>query len=1400
MTTPATPTILSTLKSSTLGLIITLLLVTSLAIFVTIGVQSQSMTIPLTGAALTALAALGSWIARSRLISQLSAMQEVLSRLAKGDVAVDLPETEGAGDLIQIFRSLRIIRDTAKDNTRFRAETTGQINAIAKAQAVIEFNMDGTIITANDHFLNAVGYRLDEIKGQHHSMFVEPEFKESSEYRSFWEKLNRGEYESREYKRIGKGGKEVWIQASYNPILDVDGKPFKVVKYATDVTEQKLQYANFSGQINAIAKAQAVIEFNMDGTIITANDHFLNAMGYRLDEIKGQHHSMFVEPEFKQSSEYRSFWEKLNRGEHEAMEYKRIGKGGKEVWIQASYNPILDLNGKPFKVVKYATDVTEQKLQYANFSGQINAIAKAQAVIEFNMDGTIITANDHFLNAMGYRLDEIKGQHHSMFVEPEFKQSSEYRSFWEKLNRGEHEAMEYKRIGKGGKEVWIQASYNPILDVNGKPFKVVKYATDVTEQKLQNIINQNIKTATDGVRTNIMLVNQDHTVIYMNKTMQDMLKTKETQLRTDLRALDFNNPVGAKIDAFHKDPSCLCNILDNSGVTSESHIEVAGIEFDLVINRINDASGKPAGAVMEWADVTEKLATETADAERSSENLRIKTALDGAKTNVMVADPDYNIIYMNETMMEMMRDNEAKLRTVLPNLNASKLIGTNIDVFHKDPAHQRGILNNLTSTIETHLELAGIEFDLVVSPIRDASGTRSGTIVEWEDVTEKLATVRNDALLSSENLRIKTALDSAKTNVMVADADYNIVYMNETMVDMMRTNEAALKTVLPRLDASKLIGTNIDVFHKNPAHQRGILGNLTSTIETHLELAGIEFDLVVSPILDATGERNGTVVEWEDVTAKLAKERADTQLANDNQRIKIALDNASTNVMVADKDLNIVYMNDILRKMMHEAEAELRKVLPKFDANNLIGTNIDIFHKNPAHQRGMMQNLTTTIDSNIKVGIFDFNLVVNPVTGADGERLGTVVEWKDMTQELAIEAEINGVVDAAAAGEFSKRVSTDDKEGFMLSLANNMNAICANTQSATDDLARVLAELAKGNLTEKIEADYEGTFELLKNSANETADQLTSIVTQVNSSAGEVASAAAELSTGSDDLSRRTEAQASALEETAASMEELAVTVKQNADNADDANKLANQSREMAVNGGDVAKEAVAAMGVIEESSQKVSDIIGVIDDLAFQTNLLALNAAVEAARAGEAGKGFAVVAEEVRTLAQRSAQASNEIKSLITSSNSQIKEGVELVNNAGTALGEIMSSISKVAEIVAEIASASSEQTQGIDEVNVAIAEMDDMTQQNSSLVEQSTAAARVLERQAAEMQRLMAFFKVEEGGAAIPSAAASPALVQQQQVQRAMAAEPVVTPRLKKKAAGGGGAAERDSDWAEF
>ena len=403
-------------------------------------------------------------------------------------------------------------------------DATATAAAISRSQAVIEFNLDGSVITANENFLKALGYSLSEIKGKRHSMFVEPATRDSAAYREFWAALNRGEYQAAEYKRIGKGGREIWIQGSYNPILH-NGKVAKVIKFATDITAAKLVSLEESGKTAAISRAQAVIEFNLDGTIITANENFLNALGYSLGEIQGKHHSMFVEPAVRDSAAYREFWAKLNRGEYDAAEFKRIGKGGKEVWILASYNPILDEKGKPFKVVKFATNVTEQKLCTADLSGQIAAIGKSQAVIEFNMDGSILNANDNFLRTLGYSLTEIKGRRHSMFVESAERDSAAYREFWAALNRGEYQAAEYKRIGKGGKEVWIQASYNPILDMNGKPFKVVKYATDITQQVVARMKNEHVRGMMDSVASGAEELNAS-----VREISEAMTKSKDTAL------------------------------------------------------------------------------------------------------------------------------------------------------------------------------------------------------------------------------------------------------------------------------------------------------------------------------------------------------------------------------------------------------------------------------------------------------------------------------------------------------------------------------------------------------------------------------------------------------------------------------------------------------------------------------------------------------------------------------------------------------------------------------------------------------------------------------------------------------------------------------------------------------
>ncbi|MCZ4271302.1 methyl-accepting chemotaxis protein [Maritalea porphyrae] len=554
--------------------------------------------------------------------------------------------------------------------------------------------------------------------------------------------------------------------------------------FSNKKTEAAHDEAN--AKLAAIGRVQATIEFELDGTIITANENFLVTLGYELSEVVGKHHKMFVDPAFVASAEYEEFWAKLGRGEFHAAEFKRVSKDGGDVWIQASYNPIFDRNGKPYKIVKFATDVTAQKLQNADSSGQLDAISKSQAVIEFNTDGEILTANKNFLNALGYQLEEIQGRHHSMFVQPAEAGGPEYQKFWTKLKQGEYQAAEYLRIGKGGKEVWIQASYNPIFDLNGKPYKVVKYATDITGRK-----------------------------------------------------------------------------------------------------------------------------------------------------------------------------------------------------------------------------------------------------------------------------------------------------------------------------------------------------------------------------------------------------------------------------------------------------------------------------------------------------------------------------------------------------------------------------------SAVQQLSTSLAMLAEGDLNARIENEFTPDLEEVRNALNQTVDQLISIVGQIRKTSSGLKSATGEILAGANDLSERTTRQAAAIEETSAAMEQLATTVVDNSKKADAATEKTLYTSKLATEGGEVMGNATTAMERITSSSTKISNIIGMIDDIAFQTNLLALNASVEAARAGEAGKGFAVVAVEVRRLAQSAAEASSQVKTLIEQSASEVSGGSKLVAEASEKLAAMLISVQENSELMNAISAASREQASGIEEVSSAVRQMDEMTQHNAALVEETNAAIEQTEVQASELDRIVDVFKVADNTA---------------------------------------------------
>jgi methyl-accepting chemotaxis protein len=449
-----------------------------------------------------------------------------------------------------------------------------------------------------------------------------------------------------------------------------------------------------------------------------------------------------------------------------------------------------------------------------------------------------------------------------------------------------------------------------------------------------------------------------------------------------------------------------------------------------------------------------------------------------------------------------------------------------------------------------------------------------------------------------------------------------------------------------------------------------------------------------NPITDESGKPFKVVKFAIDVTAKVRD-------AATNARLRAALDKASASVMVADEGNKIIYANDSATRLFSGAQEDFRRDLPSFDASRIVGSSIDIFHRSPAHQRGIVAGLKTTHGADMRIGGRAMRISASPVVDSKGERLGTVVEWWDRTQEVSSEEQVSQIVTQALAGDLTSRLPEEGKSGFFLTLSRGLNQMLDNTAQ---------------------------------------------MVSHIKKASGEVYRGADEISRGNADLSQRTEQQASSLEETASSMEEMTSSVKQNADNAAHARKLASAARDEAEKGGAVVGNAVRAMSEINSASKKIADIIGVIDEIAFQTNLLALNAAVEAARAGEQGRGFAVVATEVRTLAGRSATAAKEIKELIKDSGSKVEDGSALVTQSGQSLEQIVQAVKKVSDIVAEIASASQEQSSGIEQVNKAVMQMDEVTQQNAALVEEAAAASRSMADQASELSSMMKKYRVDE------------------------------------------------------
>lgn len=641
--------------------------------------------------------------------------------------------------------------------------------ALDATQAIIEFDPDGTIRKANGSFLQAMGYSLAEIKGRHHSMFMAPGEANDPAYLRFWEELRAGKRQTAAFRRIGKGGKTVWIQATYCPLTSFGGKVVKIVKFAMDITDQHTRSMDDRGIMLAIDRTQAVIEFQMDGTIIGANANFLLVMGYSLEEVQGRKHEMFVSAGHRSSREYAQFWERLRQGECFSSTFQRVGKGGKMVWINASYTPILDASGKPYKVVKFAIDATEQTLKNADYEGKLNAISKSQAVIEFQPDGTILTANNNFLDALGYNLDEIRGKHHSIFIAPEERAGPAYARFWQELKAGEFKSGEFCRINKNGQEVWIQATYNPIFDPSGKVTKVVKFASDITAAVKARREFEILSLVANKTDNSVVITDDQGRIEYVNNGF------------SILTGYELSEVIGKKPGDFLQgpdtDPKTVAIIRQKLTSKEPFYLEILNYNkarqpywISLAINPVFNGEGKLERFISIQANITEtKL-------KQLENDIRLQAI---SETNAICEwNPAGDLTLANTYLRRL----DAASGGV--NTGISRLLTEN---------SYRELINRGTIQLELRWPSAGsnreIWLDAILSRILDSEGNLKSILMYAVDISARKTALQETNKALSEVVEVSKRIDDIVASIDGIAAQTNLLALNAT-IESARAGEA----------------------------------------------------------------------------------------------------------------------------------------------------------------------------------------------------------------------------------------------------------------------------------------------------------------------------------------------------------------------------------------------------------------------------------------------------------------------------------------------------------------------------------------------------------------------------------------------------------------------------------
>lgn len=496
--------------------------------------------------------------------------------------------------------------------------------ALCDELATLTVDADGIIRDACAGMLSLLGYERSALVGQPHSLLCPEEEQVPDAERPAWRRGSRQLEAPRTPRRVRADGVSVWLNLAHVPVQTPEGEPRMWLEVGVDARRADEAQRDLLARDAALQRSQAVIEFDLDGFVLAANDNFLKTLGYQADEIIGKHHRMFCPADRANSVDYLHFWESLRRGEFRTGEFRRLGQDGKEVWIQASYNPVMDAGGKPFKVVKFALDVTAKKLASTEALGSFNAITRSAAIISFDLQGRVLDANANFLRTMGYTLDEIRGQHHSLFCDPDYVQSREYGDFWADLNAGKFAAGRYKRRGKHGGEVWIEASYNPILDHAGRPTKVMKMALDVTERvRREHIVTGKISEMTQ------VLGELSGSIDGISRSAQACNSQSQASLGQAQAGSALLTQAREAIDEMQRSSSDIQQMVETIGqIANQTHllafnaaIEAAragehGLGFSVVADEVRKLAEKSAGAARQIAMLVGATASRVDDGSR----------------------------------------------------------------------------------------------------------------------------------------------------------------------------------------------------------------------------------------------------------------------------------------------------------------------------------------------------------------------------------------------------------------------------------------------------------------------------------------------------------------------------------------------------------------------------------------------------------------------------------------------------------------------------------------------------------------------------------------------------------------------------------------------------------------